>query len=122
MLDEKGRRVGWRVPDSERAAWDWMNDQHENHLGIYAKAGNVKKYEAKPLSALVEEIKPWVIDFNFGLERDLEAAYDADAEKVTRIILSIVQGCEAQRIHSPGGVLRSRLNDLRSSERATSDQ
>src|SRR5258707_4654232 len=113
VLDEHGHRVGWRVPDSERPTWDALAEQHEKQLGVYARAPQTKKISAKPLDELLDLLRPWVVDFNYGLEQDVGVAYRADADRTTRMVVSIVQGCEAQRIHSPGGMLRSRLADMR---------
>lgn len=117
VIDDHGKRVGWKVKPGERDVWDALAKQHAGRTGVYAATnGNVKKFETKPLEQLVAEIKPWVIDFSRGLEQDMADAYRDDAEAVTRLVWSIVQGCEAKRIHSPGGILRNRLNDLRTEQ------
>ena len=111
---EDGRRIGFRVPEAERAMWDRLSEQREKNLGVYSKTGGkVRRIEALELSALVAELEPWILDFNDGLRRDMELAYARDAVQLTKVVMSILQGCEAQRIHSPGGVLRTRLGDLR---------
>lgn len=118
-LDAHGRRIGYRVPDSEREAWDALAEQHHNHTGIYGKAPNVRaQTTARPIDTLIEELDPWIEDFSSGLEQDMRDAYNTDPIRVTKITNSIIKGCQAQRIHTPGGILRTKLADMRNTSAA----
>jgi len=113
VYDDKGKRVGWKVPKHEQKTWEALREQRENRTGIYATTNPAPRTAtaAKPITQLIAELETWLY-LDQQLEQQLRNAYNNNPDKTTRLVDHITRGCEQRKLNSPAGALAKRLRTL----------
>lgn len=102
VYDDAGRRMGWRVPESEREAW-FAPPRPEPRKPV--------DEEARDIEDLVVELES-LLWLDEQLERKLRAAHELEPLQVTRLAAALRLGVAEGRLRSPGGFLLKRLGEL----------